>query len=115
MEKKFIKAHFGKCLRLNCQYQNMLPLGLSDDLGQSSVKLYCPKCRELYQPKSSKYKSLDGAFWGTSFPHLFLINFPQYIPEFSKNEYVPKIYGFKVNENVLNPSFYEKEDEEDEN
>ena len=35
------------------------------------VKVFCPKCEEIYIPKD-KNLNLDGSFFGVSFPHVFL-------------------------------------------
>ena len=32
----------------------MMPIGLSDVPGEAMVKLYCPKCMDVYTPKSSR-------------------------------------------------------------
>ena len=34
--------------------QPMMPIGLSDVPGEAMVKLYCPKCMDVYTPKSSR-------------------------------------------------------------
>jgi hypothetical protein len=52
--------------------------------------------REIYTPKSARQASVDGAFFGATFPHLFLLQFPQYIPTEPKVTFVPKIFGFKI-------------------
>ena len=36
----------------------LLPMGLSDNSGVKAVKLYCSKCEDLYNPKSSRHPSL---------------------------------------------------------
>ena len=33
----------------------MMPIGLSDVPGEAMVKLYCPKCMDVYTPKSSRW------------------------------------------------------------
>ena len=35
--------------------QPMMPIGLSDVPGEAMVKLYCPKCMDVYTPKSSRW------------------------------------------------------------
>jgi len=39
---------------------------------------------------------LDGAFFGSSFPHIFLKEYGEKIVMKKKKEYVPLIYGFKI-------------------
>ena len=50
----------------------MLPIGLSDMPGEAMVKLYCPKCQEIYNPKSSRHHHTDGAYFGTGFPVIII-------------------------------------------
>ena len=71
MYQKFISGHFGICPRVLCEKQIMLPIGMSDEPRTSRVKVFCPKCEEVYIPKE-KSISIDGSFFGTSFPHIFL-------------------------------------------
>lgn len=62
------------------------------------MKLYCPSCSSVYQlPKNQRAASrLDGAFFGTTFPHLLVMQFPQYFSKMAKDVYVPRIFGFRV-------------------
>ena len=39
---------------------------------------------------------IDGAFFGTTFPHLFLLTFRDLQAYPSRTEYVPRVFGFKV-------------------
>jgi len=98
MEEKYKQGVFGRCPRVSCGGQPVLPVGQSDVVRESSVKLYCPRCRELYFPRSSRHKALDGAFWGTTFPHLLLLSMHDGPPpiEPPAAPYVPRIFGFRV-------------------
>ncbi|KAI5122742.1 hypothetical protein M0805_009827 [Coniferiporia weirii] len=80
MLEKYKKADFGRCPRVLCQSQPLLPVGLSDVPYEKSVKLYCGRCEDIYSPKSSRHGSIDGAYFGTSFPHMLFIVYPGMIP-----------------------------------
>jgi casein kinase II subunit beta len=56
MEEKYKKTVFGRCPRVLCQGQPTLPVGQSDKPNEGSVKLYCPKCNDIYYPKSNKHR-----------------------------------------------------------
>lgn len=59
-----------------CEKQNVLPIAISEDLKIARVKVYCPRCKDVYSPKK-KSADADGAYFGTSFPHLLLMVTPQ--------------------------------------
>ncbi|KAH7884851.1 casein kinase II, regulatory subunit [Phlebopus sp. FC_14] len=80
MVEKFRRVDFGRCPRVLCQSQPLLPVGLSDIPYEKSVKLYCGRCEDVYSPKSSRHGSIDGAYFGTSFPHLLFMVYPNLIP-----------------------------------
>jgi len=44
------------------------------------VKLYCGCCEDLYSPKSSRHGFIDGAYFGTTFPHLLFLVYPTLLP-----------------------------------
>lgn len=96
MYEKYFNVNFGRCPRVYCQGQNVLPVGLSDTPRNFSVNVFCPRCQELYYPRSSKHANLDGAYFGTTFPHLFLLAHPELIPPKLQQAYVPRIYGFRI-------------------
>jgi casein kinase II subunit beta len=39
---------------------------------------------------------IDGAYFGCSFPHIFLQTFPELMPTTKPNKYAARIYGFKI-------------------
>jgi casein kinase II subunit beta len=98
MLEKYKNCDFGRCPRVHCHLHPLLPIGLHDTPRQSTVKLYCPKCEDIYNPKSSRHASIDGAYFGTSFPGMLFQVYPQLVPTRSTERYVPKIFGFKIHE-----------------
>jgi casein kinase II subunit beta len=70
MRAKYLNGVFGACPRVLCDRQLVLPVGMSEDLSISRVKVYCPKCEEVYVPRI-KFVDIDGAYYGCSFPHIF--------------------------------------------
>jgi casein kinase II subunit beta len=71
MKEKFMMGSFGYCPRVLCERQNVLPIGVSEELSTSRVKVYCPRCQDVYIPRS-KQLDIDGAYFGSSFPHIFM-------------------------------------------
>ncbi|BGP18146.1 hypothetical protein JCM10213_007752 [Rhodosporidiobolus nylandii] len=118
MYAKYDANHFGTCPRVYCSQAKLVPCGRSDLPGVDTVKLFCPSCLDMYVPPSSRFQGIDGAFFGTTFPHLLFQTFPPpstlpapqpapadpaerepTTPATSLSKvYVPRIYGFKVSE-----------------
>ncbi|KAJ1913165.1 casein kinase 2 regulatory subunit [Mycoemilia scoparia] len=97
MSQKYERGDFGVCQRTRCQGTYVVPCGVSDILKEDSVKLYCPNCQDIYNPPSYRFQGLDGAYFGTTFPHIFFMTFPDYVPELPPSVYTPTIFGFRVN------------------
>ena len=53
-----------------------------------TVHVFCPMCRDIFTPRSSRSASIDGAYFGTTFPHLFLMTFPELIPQHGVQSFV---------------------------
>ncbi|KAI9839870.1 MAG: hypothetical protein M1819_000062 [Sarea resinae] len=77
MAEKYELQHFGVCPRVYCNGCRVLPVGCSDTPGQETVKLFCPSCLDVYTPPNSRFQSVDGAFFGTTFGCLFFMTFPE--------------------------------------
>ena len=95
IKNKFLNAEFGYCPRVLCERQIVLPIAMSEDLSISRVKVFCPKCEEVYVPRN-RFVDIDGAYFGCSLPSIFFQTFPDLIPKEKAVKYVPKIYGFKL-------------------
>lgn len=71
-------------------------MGQSDVPNTSPVKLYCARCEDLYNPKSSRHAVIDGAYFGTSFHNILFQVYPAMLPPKSQRRYEPRVFGFKV-------------------
>ena len=80
---------------------------LKDEIGADTVKIFCPKCQCVYHPPVVRHRShhgsagnggVDGASFGTTFPHLFLMTFSNLVPDPlpANSSYVPRVFGFRV-------------------
>lgn len=76
MHEKYEAGHFGICPRVYCNGCKVLPVGCSDTPGQETVKLFCPGCLDIYTPPNSRFQTVDGAFFGTTFGSLFFMTYP---------------------------------------
>ncbi|MCO5589760.1 hypothetical protein L7F22_043729 [Adiantum nelumboides] len=80
MADKYERGHFGFCPRVFCHSHPVLPCGRSDLPGLDTVKLFCANCVDNYSPPSSRFHGVDGAFFGTTFPHLLFQTYRELAP-----------------------------------
>jgi len=95
MREKYVKGTFGTCPRVLCDRQHVLPIGQSEDLRASQVMIFCPKCEQVFSPKS-KYKELDGSYFGSSLPQIFLQSYPTMVPLDPPRPFMPRVFGFNL-------------------
>ena len=79
-----------------CEQYHLLPIGISDVPSVRPVKLYCSRCEDVYNPKSSRHAAVDGAYFGTSFHNILFQVYPALIPKKSSRRYEPRCFGFRV-------------------
>ena len=112
---QYAAKEFGTCPLIQCFGQPVLPVGLKDEMGNDTVKIFCPKCQCIYHPPPVRSRSshhgpsnnagsgaVDGAAFGTTFPHLFLMTFNNLVPDGLSPEsaYVPRVFGFRVHQSA---------------
>ncbi|XWS62067.1 hypothetical protein CRYUN_Cryun07bG0179100 [Craigia yunnanensis] len=96
MLDKYKNYDFGRCPRVYCCGQPCLPVGQSDIPRSSTIKIYCPRCEDVYYPRSKYQGNIDGAYFGATFPHLFLMTYGHLKPQKASQSYVPRVFGFKL-------------------
>ncbi|XP_039002091.1 putative casein kinase II subunit beta-4 [Hibiscus syriacus] len=96
MLEKYRNYDFGRCPRVYCCGQSCLPVGQSDIPRSNTVKIYCPKCEDIYYPRSKYQGNNDGAYVGTTFPHLFQMTYLHLKPQKPMQKYIPRVFGFKI-------------------
>ncbi|CAN8245763.1 unnamed protein product [Cochlearia groenlandica] len=96
MLEKYKNYDFGRCPRVYCCGQPCLPVGQSDIPRTSTVKIYCPRCEDIYYPRSKYQGNIDGAYFGTTHAHLFLMTYGNLKPAKATQNYVPRVFGFKL-------------------
>lgn len=112
MLAKFVNGEFGRCPRALCRSQPVLPVGLHDKPNKSCVKLYCPKCEDVYHPSAPKQAALDGAYFGSSFPFMLFQSYPKHLPRRTSEQFVLKEFGFKLHEHAELARWQQKRREE---
>lgn len=100
---QYAAKEFGACPLVQCSGQPVLPVGLKDEMGADTVKIFCPKCTQVYHTPPLRSRAnistgVDGAAFGTTFPHLFLMTFSNLVPDPLpvESSYVPRVFGFRV-------------------
>lgn len=98
MHMKYQMGTFGTCPRALCSRHPVLPVGISEQLRTARVKVYCPKCQEVYVPPGPE--PVDGAYFGPSFPHIFLQTFTSLIPPEIPIPHVSRVFGYRIHNRI---------------
>lgn len=57
MAEKLRAGAFGACDRVHCERSPVLPVGRSDTKHVATVCFYCPRCNDIYLPRSRRHAS----------------------------------------------------------
>lgn len=93
MIQKFQAEEFPKCCRYFC-CSRCFPMGLTEELGKDTVKMFCPNCTDAFECKTVDH--IDGAFFGKEWIHLLMNSGELELPDELPFAYEPKVYGFRV-------------------
>ena len=99
MEKvyqKYQSDDYPHCPRILCKKKKCIPIGVSLELYENPVKIFCPNCRDVYNIKDSTFSKVDGAFFGNSWIPIFLKKYPDIISGTNNDLYIPRIFGFRI-------------------
>lgn len=73
-------------------------------LYQSNISCWCTMSGMTeFVRWSAVQGNVDGAFFGTTFPHLLLMTYPGMRPQLPVDRYVPRVFGFKLSAAALAP------------
>lgn len=90
------KGSVMQCPRVFCKDTPCWPCRASSNIGESTIKMYCPTCKQIYNPENKIFDAVDGV----GFPKRYIENMvekhPDLVLQEEQVEYVPRIYGFRV-------------------
>ncbi|OVA06872.1 Casein kinase II [Macleaya cordata] len=90
MLDKYKNYDFGRCPRVYCCGQPCLPVGQSDIPRSSTVKIYCPKCEDIYYPRSKYQGNLSHTLRGMC-PLIWILIDQLSISYFTKTRFEVKV------------------------
>ena len=109
MRQKYLDGLFGTCPRVLCENEKLLPVGTSHKIRHHSLKLYCPKCNDIY--KCPPNIQIDGAHFGPAFPHVFFTSYTKFDSFKNFKPFKMQMFGFPVHRSIL-PDFMPHEKNE---
>jgi casein kinase II subunit beta len=99
MYDKFTRKEFPRCPRICCGGQVCLPYGPNDEIEVSMLRMFCPECREVYVADDEISHSIDGAYFGPSWIHLFVQRYERklrVVPHGELKKPNLRLFGFEI-------------------
>jgi casein kinase II subunit beta len=93
LRAKIAAGIFPNCPRLFCAHTGCLPCGVSAELHDNPVMMFCPRCREIYKVGKA---DICGAFFGTDYIDAMVKRYPELAADQPTPIYVPRIFGFQI-------------------
>lgn len=113
IHKKYINNEYDKCPNVHCR-EKCLPIGLSEQIGESCLYMYCPNCGDLYHSENPICTKIDGSAFGSS----YIIQFFHQYPDVQPKNYPPspnlRLFGFKIEVPPMDSDDQEEEESDDE-
>jgi casein kinase II subunit beta len=95
---------FPPCSRYLCRGFTCLPCGLSDQLDNVPVHLFCPNCTDFYECRHQPADGpIPGAFFGKKWVHMFMERYTG-VAEKPPEVHEPRVFGFRVHLQQLKPA-----------
>lgn len=101
MCSKYRDKIFGTCPRYSCNNEPLLPIGKSSRRDVSTVKVFCPCCRKIYEPRPPQ--NLDGAFFGPNVAHILADSLNILDHNLKYKPFVRTAFGFHVYDPRFDP------------
>lgn len=98
MYEKYKSGDFPKCPRKLCNHFQCVPYGISNDMNEYPVTIFCPCCKEVYNINNAEFQKVDGAFFGNSWVHIFLAKYHELFDGLEAKKPTPTIYGFRISQ-----------------
>jgi casein kinase II subunit beta len=99
MYDKYARDEFPRCPRTCCDGHVCLPYGPSEEIGVSVLRMFCPRCKEVYVSDDRVSDKIDGAYFGPSWVHLFLQKYerePKLVPRGELKKPRIRLFGFRI-------------------
>lgn len=84
------------CPRVFCKDTWCWPCQSSVNVGEGTIKMFCPTCKQIYNPENKVFDGVDSVGFPSQYIDSLVEKYPEIVLNEEQVEYVPRIYGFKV-------------------